>query len=291
MADAAAPLSPYVVYVLRSKDVFAGTCEYVGETDDLARRLSQHARGECDATRQLFRGGRFDLVAELLVRCPSRADAKREENELFLQRAEALGIDRVYGAGHARHPRSQEERRHIASTLDSIHGRCYVCHRAGHYGGAGCPKAPAAATPIPDAAAAERSPDAERAMKEAACAGHGKPLAYQGVPFDDVPHDVRSRERFEDFLRQRGASSSRHPLIWYGESCRLVNYWVAMPPEDPRVLALPPDIREVLATARRLPLEDPDAKEKGNAAVVAGARPVRRRIALAAGDGLRGAAE
>ncbi len=64
----------YYVYVLRTKK---NGRYYIGQTQNLAKRLEKHSRGK---TKSMKNRGEFDVV--YLESCPSRADAMRREKEI-----------------------------------------------------------------------------------------------------------------------------------------------------------------------------------------------------------------
>jgi putative endonuclease len=64
----------YFVYILQIKK--SGRY-YIGQTQDLAKRLQKHSRGE---TKSMKNRGEFDLV--YVEKCLSRADAMRREKEI-----------------------------------------------------------------------------------------------------------------------------------------------------------------------------------------------------------------
>ena len=83
-----------------------GRLFYVGSTCDLARRLGEHASGECRASSALF-GGDFELDRAEFLSNPQ--EARRREDELTVALAAEHGTARVYGAEFAALPRPAHE--------------------------------------------------------------------------------------------------------------------------------------------------------------------------------------
>ena len=72
------------VYILRG----ANGRHYIGATEDLARRLSEHRRGETHTTARL--GGALDLVASREL--ASMAEARRMERSLKKKKNPRLAV-------------------------------------------------------------------------------------------------------------------------------------------------------------------------------------------------------
>jgi predicted GIY-YIG superfamily endonuclease len=129
MAEELPPAGTPCVYTLKGWDPYAGPTFYVGSTEDMARRLQEHASGEVRTTRRLFGRTGFSVFGRP-TRCTTRKEALQLEVQLTIDLMAAYGIDRVEGGCYIAKSgkRSPAELEAAVRAVDHVHGRCYACH-------------------------------------------------------------------------------------------------------------------------------------------------------------------
>lgn len=132
-------MSEFYLYVLVGKDTDFCEIYYVGKTlrSDLNIRIEEHRNGTCDCTRRLYPIPSEIQLHDKAVGRTSDYDPRgdRAEFNFFIDNAFRHGIRNVYGSMFTEQ-RTAEDNARLRHIVLGVHGLCYKCGSAAHYGGA-----------------------------------------------------------------------------------------------------------------------------------------------------------